>query len=144
MKSIYKKISVGVLAAALLVGGSGALQGGQAFAASKKGQIIERYEINRSNRDIYHKIADKKDVEEGYSWIDAFDRSRHRLRVEFLVEDGKIEEAIEIRGGMGFKMPAKYEYDDGWDLRYAIRDGKIEKGKNHIVRVGSLYFQIRV
>lgn len=33
MKSIYKKISVGVLAAGLLVGGSGLVQGGQAFAS---------------------------------------------------------------------------------------------------------------
>ncbi len=35
MKGIYKKLSVGVLAAALLAGGSGVLQGGQAFADAR-------------------------------------------------------------------------------------------------------------
>lgn len=50
MKGIYKKLSVGVLAAALLVGGSGLAKGGQAFADGLKG--ID-YEIVQKERQAY-------------------------------------------------------------------------------------------
>lgn len=147
MKGIYKKISVGVLAAALLVGAGGISQGGQAFAASKaKSNVkVERHEINKDNVRIYHKLADKADEEAKYGWFDSFERSSNRLRIEYLVRNDKVKSAVEIRGPIGYKMEKEklnLEYEDGWDLVENI--GKLNKGQKYVVRIKNLYFEIIV
>lgn len=131
MKSIYKKISVGVLAAALLVGGSGILQGGQAFADFK---VLDRDE---EKLDEYLRKAEAK--EPGFvGYVNLSDRRRvakivHKAGLEVMEADRS--DVSEI-----YK-----EYREGWDLDDDIaKIKKIVESKNKCdVKVGNLYFRIK-
>lgn len=128
MKSIYKKLSVGVLAAALLVGGSGLVQGGQAFAELK--------EIKESNLDEYLKEAEKREP-----MFIGYVRLSNRRRVAKVVHEKhlKLKEAINEKG---FKEERIYE--DGWEFRDDINNivKKVNSEGKYKVKVGDLYFVI--
>lgn len=140
MKGIYKKISVGVLAAALLVGGSGVLQGGQAFADFD----IYRYEVRKEEQYNYRKLAREDDKNRGYGWFERFDREKNRLRVVYLLKDYLIQEAIEIRELKESKIKFDKEYSDGWYFKCDIEAGKFKKGEKLKVKIGSLLFEVKI
>lgn len=139
MKGIYKKISVGVLAAALLVGGSGILQGGQAFADSR---VIFN---SKDYIDLYDYLKEAKKSEEGqYLLGDAYGRSSDRMKLVWSAEDLGFS-FKEVIGGKDFK--ADKIYKDGWAFRDGIKKGDLDElkaGKELKINIGMLSFIIKL
>lgn len=131
MKSIYKKLSVGVLAAALLVGGSEVLQGGQAFADFK---VLDKDE---DKLEEYLKEAEAKEP----GFVGYNNKSDRRQVARKMHKRGlSVEEAINEND---FK--AERRYYDGWelddDIDYILR--RIKSSGKCDVKVGNLNFRIK-
>lgn len=138
MKGIYKKLSVGVLAVALLVGGSGLVQGGQAFADSQA--IVG----NKAYNDLDEYLKDSRKLDnEIYGAFIGYCRSSDRRQVVNGLR-GKNVELREI-DKRDVSRPESYKkYEDGWDFKKDV-DELINsmKGKGPCkVNVGELYFII--
>lgn len=131
MKSIYKKLSVGVLAAALLAGGSGLIQGGQAFAELK---VLDKDEVKL---DKYLKEVEEKEP----GFIGYINKSNRRLVARAVHGVG-----LKVMEGDRRDIPKVDKvYGDGWDLDGDI-DSIVEivKSKGECnVKVRDLYFKIK-
>lgn len=134
MKGIYKKLSVGVLAAALLVGGSGLAKGGQAFADSF------RYIKSDDQIEKYLKESEEKDAPKKYDAFKSYIMwSNRRQALKAAKEQGfqfrEVQELSEI----------DKVYPEGWDLRFDKENvaKQINSKPEYRVRVGDLYFIIK-
>lgn len=133
MKGIYKKISVGVLAAALLVGGSGALQVGQAFAYSNYESLFV------GDFDGYWDYSLIKDLKNKYDYkfkirsiskqapSERYDELEDRIDFMFLLKKG--EQDVRIKDGG------------------RVREGKVsiigvKKGQHRVFKIGKYYYNI--
>lgn len=126
MKSIYKKISVGVLAAGLLVGGSGALQGGQAFAASN------------------HKAVFGNDFDGlwDYSLIkDLNDKYQYQFEIESISkkEPSKVHGELEDRIDFMFLLKKGEQHIKG--KKVSIKD--VQEGEQIVLKIGKYYYQLK-
>ena len=132
MKGIYKKISVGVLAAALLVGGSGILKGGQAFAYSPF-----RYQSEEQLR-AHLEECEKEDERKGLGGLFVgYNRWSDRRQALYVskYENLEVSEVDKLSS-------VDKKYDKGWD----VRDDKENVAKQvnlkgqFKAKVGDLYF----
>lgn len=145
MKGIYKKLSVGVLAAALLVGAGGIAQGGQAFAASASHSECESYIHKKGNRN--------NDI----GWVYGFYSQEGRKKAIERDKERDLGLLIKWQKGSGYfiqrqigenaekGVPVQGYFDDIFDL-YSYADG-CKHGNNKLkgmnrVKVGVFYYDV--
>lgn len=148
MKGIYKKISVGVLAAALLVGAGGIAQGGQAFAASSSHSECAYYIKHQPNRN--------NDIEWVYSWYSPA-RKKEALKRDKELDLNVLEmwrkKGVEfsIKEQIGEKIEKNVKVDAYFDsvfdfVSYVdICDHKENKLKGEkLVKIGVFYYKVEI
>lgn len=131
MKGIYKKISVGVLAAALLVGAGGIAQGRQAFADSQQRELSFadfNYDYpSYSDYSLINKI--KRDYDHRYDIISVEARQKGQ------VVEGELDDSIDF---MFFLKRGNVKDKKGKSL-----DLRNVNGQEKVYKIGKYFYRLR-